>query len=111
MKQQVKIEIKKGKVIHNADKIRDLMSSADDGFYIWTLEDVQPLKTPREYQNAYFAMVDVVAQHTGNDRYTVHEGFKVAKTVQTTKDMTVEQWKELHHDFRWWAFNEFNCIV
>lgn len=111
MKKQVKIEIKKGKIIHNADTVKDTFTSADDGFYILTLEDVQPLKTPRDYQNAYFAMVDIVAQHTGNDRYTVHENFKKLKNVETTKDMETDAWRHVHQEFKWWAFNEFECIV
>lgn len=111
MRIQTKIEVKKGKIIHGADRIKDHFSSLDDGYYVLTIESVLPLKTPRDFQNAYFAMVDIVAKHTGNDRYTIHEEFKKKHNVETTKDIDNAQWGKIIDTFKWWAFNEFDCIV
>lgn len=49
---QVRIDVKKGKIVSNADKVKDYFTSLDDGTYIITIERVNPLTTPRDCQKA-----------------------------------------------------------
>lgn len=108
---QVQVEIKKGKVITNNEKLKDFITSRDDGIYIISIDRVNPLTTTRDYQKAYFDKVDIAVDCTGNNRYTIHEEFKKHSGIDTTKDLSILEWRKLLMTFSWWAYNKFDCIV
>lgn len=108
---QIKITVENGKVVENNDRIREIFNSLENGQYIFSIDAINPLLNTRDYQNAYFAMVDTCVQHTGNSRYVIHNEFKKEQKVETTSDFDIIQWKTFLNQFRWWAYNEFDCIV
>ena len=109
MELQVKIE--KGKVTDNALRLRDFITSQDDGDYIISIVKVNPLVTPRDYQKAYFDKVDKCVLSTGNDRYTIHNSFKQHSNITTTSNLSILEWRNLLMNFTIWAYSNFDCIV
>lgn len=107
---QVRIDVKKGKIVSNADKVKDYFTSLDDGTYIITIERVNPLTTPRDCQKAYFDKVDIAVACTGNSRYIIHDEFKKHAGIDTTKDLNISDWRKLLSKFSWWAYDKFDCI-
>jgi hypothetical protein len=108
---QVVTEILKGKIVKNGDKLKDIFSSIEDGTYIISVNRVNSLVTPRDYQKAYFDMVDIAVSETGNARYVIHDEFKKHAEVESTKDLGILEWRDLLQKFRWWAYNNFDCVV
>lgn len=108
---QIEIELKKGKIILNADKVKDIFLSSEDGKYIMSLDKINPLVTVEDYRKAYFSKVDIAGLSTGNDRYTIHKSFKDHYKVESTKDFTPAEWKNFIGTFTWWAYNKLDCIV
>lgn len=108
---QVRVDVKKGRIVTNGDKVKDYFTSLDDGTYVISIDRVNPLVTPRDYQKAYFDMVDVAVAETGNARYTIHDEFKKHSGIESTKDLNEVEWKKLLNKFRWWAYDKFDCIV
>ena len=98
---QLKVEVKKGKVISNNDKLKDYFSSLDDGEYIISIQRINPLVTPRDFQKAYFDKIDICVMHTGNDRYTIHNEYKKHSNIESTKDFDLLQWKAFLEKFTW----------
>ena len=111
MKIEVPIKIGKGKIIQNSLRVKDYISSFDDGDYILTIQSINPLTTPRDCQNAYFAMVDICVSSTGNPRYIIHDSFKAAQQVATTTKFTVPEWKDYLEKFKFWAYDKMDVIV
>lgn len=108
---QLPIQVKRGKVVKNSEKIKEYFSSLGDGDYVLTIERINPLVTTRDYQKAYFDKVDICVSSTGNDRYTIHDEFKKHSGIDSTKDLSNIEWKNLLKQFTWWAYSKFDCIV
>lgn len=108
---QARIEVEKGKIIKNGDKVREYFKSLDDGSYIISIDRINPLVTPRDYQKAYFDKVDIAVSCTGNSRYVIHEAFKSHSGTESTKELDIKQWRDLLQKFSWWAYDTFDCIV
>lgn len=108
---QVKVEVKKGKIVSNNTTLRDYFTSLDDGEYIISIDRINPLISPRDFQKAYFDKIDICVSCTGNDRYTIHEAFKEHSAIESTKDLDVKDWRDLLGKFSWWAYDTFNCFV
>ena len=111
MRIEVPFRIQKGKIVDNSQKIRDHITSLDDGTYVMTVQSINPLVSERDFQKAYFAMIDICVASTGNARYIIHDAFKAESEVQTTKNFSVEQWREHLEKFRYWAYNNMDVIV
>jgi len=108
---QVKVDIKKGKIVTNNTQVRDFITSREDGEYIISIDRINPLTTTRDYQKAYFDKVDIAVECTGNDRYTIHDAFKKHSEIESTKDLDILEWRKLLVKFQWWAYSKFDCIV
>lgn len=108
---KIKIAISKGKVTQNNQLAKDIITSAPDGEYIFSLKPVNDLTTPRKCQNAYFDKIDICVLHSGYTRYEIHDLFKENSVYKTTKGLDVEQWQDLLMDFSIWAFSEFDCVT
>lgn len=107
---QVQVQINKGRVTQNGDKLKDFINSREDGSYIITIDRINPLVTPRDYQKAYFDKIDIAVSCTGNDKYTIHNEFKKHYGIDTTKDLAIGDWRKLLTSFTWWAYNNFDCV-
>ena len=108
---EVGFKMTKGKVSDGRQKMADAISSLDDGNYVMTLTQINPLLIERDYQNAYFAMVDTCVQHTGNRRYVIHEAFKKEKNIESTANLSIVEWKKVLKEFQWWAHDKMDVIV
>ncbi len=114
---QTRVYVEKGKVVKGNSILVDVFSSLMDGYYDVSVTGVNPLITERDYQNAYFAMIDVCARHAGNTRYDVHDYFKdfIGKKLDdaniSTKSLDIPGWRNWNEEFRWWAFNNYDCVV
>lgn len=108
---EVQIQMQKGKMVGNNTYVKDLISSLDDGRYVLTIQPINPLISSRDYQNAYFAMVDTCVAATGNSRYVIHEAFKKESKVDSTRHFDEIRWKDYLSKFRFWAYNNMDVIV
>lgn len=108
---KVKIKIENGKIVENRQEIADMFTSSNDGVFFITKEPENQLITPRDCQKLYFDKIDACVLHTGYKRYEIHEQFKQFQNISTTRDLSVERWKEILQQFSWWAFNQFDFIV
>ena len=108
---EIGFTISKGKIVEGRDRLADIISSLDDNKYVMTITSINPLVTERDYQKAYFAMIDTCVQHTGNRRYVIHEMFKNDKEIESTSTLSISQWKKVLIDFQWWAHNKMDIIV
>lgn len=106
-----RITILKGKITKGRDNFADIITSLDDNEYTVSFTVVNPLISERDYQKAYFAMLDTCVMHTGNNRYTLHEMFKEEKEIKTTKNLSVGQWQKVLKEFQWWAFGKMDVIL
>ena len=111
MKVEIPITLVKGKIVDNKQKVADHFTSLDDGTYILTIQSINPLTTTRDYQNAYFAMVDICVSSSGNARYIIHDSFKAAQGVASTTNFTVQDWKTYIEKFKFWAYDKMDVIV
>ena len=110
MKQQIRLEKIDNKWV-DITKANDILSSAENGVHILTLETINPLLTKKSCQEAYFSKVDTCVFHTGYKRYEIHEMFKKYYGIPSTKDLDVPAWLDLLKSFSWWAYNNFDCVV
>lgn len=108
---QVRIEKKLGKIISGSDKLKDCFSTLDDGGYVISIDKINPLITPKDYQKAYFSMLDTCVRCTGNARYVIHDEFKKFSEIQTTTNLDVIGWRKILDKLKWWAYDKFDCIV
>lgn len=92
------------------DAIIHQLQNLDNGKYLLTIRSIE-LKTPRESQEQYFAMVDLVRDHTGNDRYSIHEEFKADQGVITTKNFSQEDWLKFIENFKWYVFKNMDLAI
>lgn len=111
MKIEIPVRIEKSKIVENRQQLADHITSLEDGRYVIIIQSTNPLITTRDFQKAYFAMIDICVMETGNDRYTIHNAFKISSEVDSTKDFTIVQWQDYLNKFRYWSYNELNVIV
>lgn len=93
------------------EQFLELMGLLGDGKYIVDVRSLNPLKTEREFQNEYFALIDLVRNVTGDTRYSIHETFKDYRKVETTKDFSLQDWVDFIAAFKWYYYNEADIIL
>lgn len=93
-----------------SEQFSELVGSLPDGRYIVQIRELGG-KTLRDYNEQYFAMIDIIRDHSGDDRYTLHDMFKTHEEIQTTKDFTLEDWVRFIDALKWWAFNNYDLLV
>lgn len=108
---KVQVEMLKGKIVKNRDRLREVFTSLDDGIYIVDVERNNPLLMSRDYQKAYFEKIDECSMHTGHEKYELHELFKKHIKIESTKEMDVAAWKSVLTALTWWAYTSFDCMV
>lgn len=111
MKRQLKIVINKGRIVDGNVKVKDIITSSEDGEYIFTIESIKKDKTLRDYQEEYFAKLDSACSTTGYQKYELHEMFKNHCAIESTKAFTVIDWIKYLKDFSWWCFSNFELII
>lgn len=87
------------------------MADLEDGKYLIKINPIKALKTLREFQNEYFALVDTVVSTTGSTRYEVHEAFKNERKIETTKDFNLDDWVNFIEAFKWYYFNKADILL
>lgn len=108
---QVKVKIEKGKVTSNRDKLLELVGVSSDGDYIISIDKINPLVTARDFQKAYFDKIDICVSCTGNKKYVIHDEFKKFSGIDSTKNLSIQDWRDLLTKLTWWAYDNFDCIV
>lgn len=91
-------------------EIKESLDNLEEGKYLLTIQPIHP-KSNKEYQAHYFLMIDIVRNHTGNDRYTIHNDFKANQRIESTKNFSVDDWVLYLNDFRWWIFEKFDLAI
>lgn len=107
---QIKLN-KKNQVINCSIPLPDIVDMLADGEYIVSVDMVNPLTTVRQLQKAYFDLVDQVAKDTGNGRYTIHDAYKAYHDMDTTKGLTIDEWRKFLKDFPFWVFSTIGIMV
>lgn len=97
MIQYHKAKIKDGKFYSNRKLFQQRVSSLPDGEYVLMLIKLQD-RTPREFQNHYFAILGEWSLDSGYSKDEIHQMVKEELFVDlfddeiSTSDLTVEQW-------------------
>lgn len=88
------IEIKDNKVITP-------IGLSDGSYYIRAI----PLKnkSKKAFSEEYFAIIDEYAKHTGNSRYEIHELFKQHSQLESTKNLSIEEWPQIIEQLKYWT--------
>lgn len=111
MKRYHKAQIKDGKFISDRMKFREMISSMPDGSYLILLLKTED-KTPREWQNYYFAIIGEWSLDTGYTKDELHqmikdELFPQLFKVSSTTDLDTDQWKMLMWNLENWLIIKF----
>lgn len=99
MKRYHRAEIKNGKFISDKQRFNDSMASMPDGQYLWCLIKTQD-RTPRDWQNYYFAVLGEWSLDTGYTKDNLHQMVKADLfpelfTETSTTDLDADQWNML----------------
>ncbi len=82
-----------------------------DGNYTVSVEENNTLTTDKECRAAYFFKVDMVQRHSGDERYDIHEAFKKANGIESTKNYTVADWRNLIKQFQIYVFENYDIVI
>lgn len=107
---EIAFTIQKGKIVEGKQKIADIITSLDDNKYIMTITSINPLISERDYQSAYFAMIDTCVRSSGNRKHVIHEAFKKEYNIETTTTLSIVEWKKVLKDFQWWSYSKMDVI-
>ena len=102
--------VKGGKSIQGGKLISDYITTLNGIYRVLFIPD-SGMTTVTECRAAYFAKVDVVVDHTGSKRYTIHEEFKEHQKIVSTKDLTVVDWRNLIKQFQSYIFEKLDIVV
>lgn len=86
------------------------IKSLKDGEYVYLIIPLKP-KTENEYRRLYYAKLRSVCKITGDSLQDMHMLFKENNDIETTKDLTVEEWISLHKVFQSWIFNNLDIVI
>ena len=102
--------IKNGKVVKGALELSKYLKSLN-GNYIVDINEEVGITTIKKCRDAYFFKVDLVCKATGSEKYDIHEDFKKAYEIPTTKNLTVVDWRNLIKKFQIYVFENLDIIV
>lgn len=97
-------------MVQNQEFVK-MLSDLEDGRYAVKVIRINEEKTLRDYQEQYFANLDIIVNHTGHGRYDIHDQFKLHENIETTKNLSEVEWVTLLDQLKWWAFKEFDIIL
>lgn len=100
----------RGKPVKGVPELNRYLSKLD-GNYTFDINEENNLTTPKECRAAYFFKVDLVQKHSGDERYDIHEAFKKASGILSTKDFTVIDWRNLIKQFQIYIFENYDIVV
>lgn len=89
----------------------ELMGMLEEGKYLVTVRSLNGNKTERDFQNEYFALLDMVSGHTGEQKYIIHEEYKAHRKVETTKDFSLQDWVNFIDAFKWKQYTDLDMIL
>lgn len=101
-----------GKITNGAEEIaKYLMKELKGKNCTFTIQEENTLTTDKECRDAYFFKVDLVRNATGSERYDIHEEFKKASDIQSTKNFTVVDWRNFIKKFQIYIFEKLDIII
>jgi hypothetical protein len=112
MKRYHKAEIKNGKFISDKQRFRQSIGSLPDGRYLFCLISTQD-RTPRDWQNYYFAILGEWSLDTGYTKDDLHQMIKselfpqVFETETSTTALDGDQWQILMWNLENWLILKF----
>lgn len=93
------------------ESIIKLLNSLEDGNYLVSIRKIDNLKTSKEHREHYFLLVDTCVNHTGYNRYEIHEMFKQHEEIASTKDFDPCDWVKFIESFKKYAFEKMDCVI
>ena len=100
----------KNKIISGADELAKFLKSKDGNYRVIAMIE-NDITTPADCRAAYFRMVDTVRDHTGLNRYDIHNEFKAKKEIVSTKNLSVTDWRNLIKNFQTYTFETLDIII
>lgn len=82
-----------------------------NGRYLCKLIPLNDNKSTREWQQYYFALVDLVSNHTGEYKQDIHSRFKQEYGIESTKELDSEHWNEYILSFKNYIFNNLDIMI
>ena len=93
------------------EQFLELMGALGDGKYVLNVRSLNPLKTEREFQNEYFALIDQVRDVTGEAKYMIHISFKKERKVESTTGFSLQDWVDYIEAFKWYYYKNADIIL
>ena len=112
MKRYHKAKIEKGKFVSNKERFKHMISTLPDGDYLFMLLKTQD-RTPRDWQNYYFAIVGEWSLDTGYTKDDLHQMVKAELFPQlyesetSTTSLDSDQWQVLMWNLENWLILKF----
>ena len=104
------ITIVRGKPTIGVPKLNEYLKGLN-GNYTLDIQEENTLTTPKECRAAYFTKVDIVQKHSGDERYDIHQAFKESRGIESTKEFTVTDWRNLLRQFQIYVFENYDIII
>jgi hypothetical protein len=102
--------LKKGLPYKGSKEIQNYLKTLD-GEYVVSILSQNNLTTIKNCRDAYFFKVDLVVQATGDERYDIHERFKTALNIDSTKNFTIVDWKNFIKQFQNYIFEQLDILI
>jgi hypothetical protein len=101
-----------GKITNGAEQIAQyLIKELKGKTCTFTIQEENTQTTTKECRDAYFFKVDLVSKATGDERYDIHEAFKKAYYIGSTKDFSVVDWRNFIKKFQEYIFDNLDIII
>ena len=104
------LKVVRGKLIMGNKEISNYIKTLN-GHYTVSFIEENNLATPNNCRAAYFFKVDIVSKHTGIERYDIHNEFKKEYKIESTKDLSVVDWRNLIKQFQVYIFEKLDIII
>lgn len=111
MKKYQKAEVVKGKFISDKNRFKEMIANTPDGKYLFCLISIQD-RSPREWQNFYFAVLGQWSLDTGYTKDDLHqmakdELFPELTDKTSTGDLDADEWNVIMWNLENWLILKF----
>lgn len=89
----------------------NMLNSVEDGTYIVRLYKHEEFRTIADYRKWYFAISTEVAGLTGHTKNEMHEMFKEHAGIDSTKELSLQDWSQYIENVKWFVFNKFDILI